>query len=58
MATRLVFKRRPFAVGKEAEITMNRIQMVYTHTLDGCGGAGGEHNHFFRDAIGDTQPFQ
>jgi hypothetical protein len=33
MAGRLVFKRRPFAAGKEAEITMNRIKMVYTQRM-------------------------
>jgi len=33
MARRLVFKRWPFAQGKEAEIAMNRIKMIYTQRM-------------------------
>jgi hypothetical protein len=33
MAGHLVFKRRPSLAGKEAEITMNCIKMVYTQRM-------------------------
>jgi len=63
MVRSLVFVGLPFTAGKEAKITMNRIEMVYTHTLSGCGRAGGEHNHNFQvqfgnPSRGDSQPIQ